>query len=402
MASEPSQRLRQQRRIVNSLMHIAFNGWFWDQPFTGSGQYLRQIVPALLQIDSTLKLTLVLPDRMRNAADIPPHVAVHYVTVQPTGNLGKVLFEQRGFPTAIAAIKPDIAHVPYWGGPLDSPVPQIVTVHDVIPLSMAEYRSGFMARLYFSLVTASAKGATHIITDSEFSKQEIIQKIGVPADRVTAIPLAMSPDFHPRVGAEHDEAVREKYKLPEQYVLYLGGFDVRKNLRSLIAAYTYVGPSVGDDYPLVLAGKEPAQWGSPRFPDIHAEIAARPELAAWIRWIGAPDEADKPAVYRMASAFVFPSRYEGFGLGPLEAMSCGTVVVAADASSVPEVVGDAAYLVDPDDSRAMGGAIIAVLIQNDLRESLRNLGLARSTAFSWQRTARETLQVYQQVNQSRR
>lgn len=109
------------------------------------------------------------------------------------------------------------------------------------------------------------------------------------------------------------------------------------------------------------------------------------------------DEVDKPGVYRLASAFVFPSRYEGFGLGPLESMACGTPTIAADASSIPEVVGDGAYLVDPDDSRALGGAIIAALIQDDLRESLRNLGLARASNFNWQRTARETLDVYRQV-----
>jgi glycosyltransferase involved in cell wall biosynthesis len=201
------------------------------------------------------------------------------------------------------------------------------------------------------------------------------------------------------LGAERDTEIRVKYALPEAYALYLGGFDVRKNVRALIAAYTYVGPSVGEEYPLVLVGKPPEQWGTPRFPDLKAEIAARPELGQWIRWIGPVDEADKPSVYRMARAFCFPSRYEGFGFGPLEAMACGTPVIAANASSVPELVGEAAYLVDPDDSRALGGAIIAVMIQDDLRESLRNLGLARATAFSWARTARETLAVYQQAVQ---
>ncbi|MBX3084656.1 MAG: glycosyltransferase family 4 protein [Anaerolineae bacterium] len=378
-------------------MHIAFNAWFWDQPFTGSGQYLRQLVPALRQIDSTLRITLILPDRIHESDDLPDGVDAIYAKTRFGGQLGKVWFEQTAYPRAVAAIKPDIAHVPYWGGPLDSPVPQVVTIHDVIPLSMAEYRSGALPRLYFSLVTASAKGATAIITDSEFSKQEIVTKIGVPAERVTAIPLAASPYFHPRIGAERDEEVRARYKLPESYALYLGGYDVRKNLHALISAYTFVGPSVGEEYPLLLAGKPPTDWGSPRFPDLPNAILERPELAQWIHWLGPVDEADKPALYRMASVFCFPSRYEGFGLGPLEAMACGTPVVAANASSVPEVVGEAAYLVDPDDSRAMGGAIIAVLIQNDLRDSLRNLGLAQASAFSWQRTARETLAVYHKV-----
>ncbi len=377
-------------------MHVAFNAWFWDQPYTGSGQYLRQLVPALLREDSSLKLSLIVPERIRSPEGIPAGVDVIPARVPFGGQVGKVLFEQRSFPAAAGGIKADIAHVPYWAAPLSSPVRLIVTIHDVIPLSMPVYQGGVGARLYFSLVTASAKGVAHILTDSEFSRREIVTRIGVPAEYVTAVPLATTPDCHPRIGAERDPAIRQKYNLPDEYVLYMGGFDVRKNLRALLAAYTYVGPSTGGDYPLILAGKEPAQWGTARFPDLRAEIAQL-GIEEYVRWIGPVDEADKPGVYRMANVAVFPSRYEGFGLGPLEAMACGTPTVAAEASSIPEVVGDGAYLVDPDDSRALGGAIIATLIQPDLRESLRNLGLARATHFSWQRTARETLAVYRQV-----
>jgi glycosyltransferase involved in cell wall biosynthesis len=163
-----------------------------------------------------------------------------------------------------------------------------------------------------------------------------------------------------------------------------------------ILAFTS-GPSLGEDYPLVLMGRTPATWGTPQFPDLPAEIAARPGLEKFIRWGGPVAEADKAAVYRLASVCIFPSRYEGFGLGPLEAMAAGTPVVAANASSIPEVCGEGAYLVDPDDARALGGAIIATLIQDDLRESLRNFGLARASNFSWLRTARETLRVYEQT-----
>jgi glycosyltransferase involved in cell wall biosynthesis len=377
-------------------MHIAFNAWFWDQPYTGSGQYIRQLVPALRQIDTDLKISLIMPDRIKAPESLPPGVEVIPARVPPGGEIGKVLFEQQTFPAAAGTSGADIAHVPYWGAPLTSPARLVITIHDVIPLSMPVYQGSLPARLYFSLVRATARGAAHILTDSEFSRQEIIARIGCPADRVTAIPLATTPDCHPRIGAERDPEIREKYNLPESYVLYIGGFDVRKNLRALLAAYTYVGASMGKEYPLVLAGKEPPRWGTRRFPDLRAEIA-RLGIDQYIRWIGPVDEVDKPGVYRLASAFVFPSRYEGFGLGPLESMACGTPTIAADASSIPEVVGDGAYLVDPDDSRALGGAIIAALIQDDLRESLRNLGLARASNFNWQRTARETLDVYRQV-----
>ena len=377
-------------------MHIAFNAWFWDQPYTGSGQYIRQLIPALRQIDADLKISLIMPDRIKAPEGLAPGVDVIPARVPTGGEIGKVLFEQQTFPAAAGKSGADIAHVPYWAGPLTSPARLVITIHDVIPLSMPVYQGSLPARLYFSLVRATARGAAHILTDSEFSRQEIMARIGFPAERVTAIPLATTPDCHPRIGAERDPEIREKYGLPDSYVLYIGGFDVRKNLRALLAAYTYVGASMGQAYPLVLAGKEPSRWGTPRFPDLRAEIA-RLGIDQYVHWIGPVDEADKPGVYRLASAFVFPSRYEGFGLGPLESMACGTPTIAADASSIPEVVGDGAYLVDPDDARALGGAIIATLIQDDLRESLRNLGLARASHFNWQRTARETLDVYRQV-----
>lgn len=383
-------------------MHIALNAWFWDQPYTGSGQYLRGLVRALWWLRQNespyadLRLTLIAPQRSQPLQDVPTGVQTRYLKAGK-GQIGKVLFEQRAFPKAVGEIRADIAHVPYWAAPLSSPARLVVTIHDVIPLSVPIYQGGLGGRLYFGLVRASAQGVAHIITDSEFSKGEIVQHIGVPAEMVTAIPLAVSERFHPRLGAERDAEVRRKYNLPNSYALYLGGFDLRKNLRALIAAYTYVGPSVGDEYPLVLAGAPPKRWGTARFPDLPSEIAARAELGQWIRWIGAVDEADKPALYRMARLFVMPSRYEGFGLGALEAMACGTPVVAAEASALPEVVGDAAYLVPPHDSRALGGAIIAVLIQDDLHASLQNLGLARASNFSWERTARQTYAIYERV-----
>lgn len=381
-------------------MHLALNGWFWDQPFTGSGQYLRHLIKTLRRLYPDLTLTLICPQSTA-LNDVPAGVNVVKVPVGK-GQIGKVLFEQRAVPIETKRCGADLLHVPYWGAPLTSPAPLVVTVHDVIPLSMREYQETLSARLYFSLVRASAKGAGHLITDSEFSRREIVERIGVQPEVVTAIPLACEESFHPKLGVERDTDIRARYNLPEEgYVLYLGGFDVRKNLRALIAAWTFAAPSVGDQYPLVLAGKPPQSWGSSRFPDIPKEIAARPGLEQWIRWIGPVDEADKPGVYRMARCYVFPSRYEGFGLGPLEAMAAGTPVIAADASSLPEVTGDAAYLVDPNDSRQMGGAIIATLIQDDLHASMRAAGLARATAFSWERTARETFAVYQQMLQGR-
>jgi len=378
-------------------MHVALNGWFWDQPFTGSGQYTRQLVIALRRLDPSLMLTLIVPATMQPEG-VPDGVQVVPVRLAFGGNPAKVWFEQRGYPAAVARTGAEIAHIPYWGPPLSSPKAKLIaTIHDVVPLAIPAYQGGLGARLYTSLVTAASRGVAHIITDSEFSKEEIVARIGgIAPEFVTSIPLACVPEMHPRMGAERDPATRERYALPDDYALYLGGFDVRKNLLALIAAWTFVKAAVGDDYRLVMAGKPPAKWGTARFPDLPAEVK-KLELDDVIRFIGPVAEADKPGVYRMARASIFPTLYEGFGLGPLESMACGTPVVAADATSIPELVGDAGYLVDPLDSRLMAGAIVGTLIKDELHNRLANEGLARATNFNWMKTAAATLEIYKRV-----
>ncbi len=375
-------------------LHVALNGWFWNRPDTGSGQYLRRLVGALAGQTPRVHITLVVP---RGWPIEPPDgpVAVLPVDLPGRGHLAKLHFEQRLFPLAAGRIGADLVHVPYWGSPLRSPVPVAVTIHDLIPLALPAYRGGALARLYTGLVAASARGAAAVITDSQASRADILRRLHLPPDRVHVIYLAAGEQYHPRPGSLSDAAIRTKYSLPDEYVLYLGGYDVRKNVQTLLKAYTYVRDGVQDQYPLVLAGRLP-KGRSPRFVDVRT-LVERMNLSDVVRPIGWVDEDDAPALYRMASCFVFPSRYEGFGLPVLEAMACGTPVVAADAASLPEIVGDAGFLVDPDDARGMAGAIMATLLQDDLAHTLRQKAQARAAQFSWARTAAETLAIYQQA-----
>jgi glycosyltransferase involved in cell wall biosynthesis len=375
-------------------MHIAYNGWFWDQPNTGSGQYLRRLVTHLHKLAPEHQLTLVLPPHIPQPTEVPAGVGILH-TQGFGGDLGKVWFEQRLYPAAVQRAGADIAHVTYWGPPLTSSARLVTSVLDVIPLALPEYAAGWKARLYTSLVTAAARGSAHTLTLSEAAKADIVKLVGLPPDSITVTYLAADEQFHPRLGAERDAEVRRKYDLPADFVLYLGGFDVRKQVNELLLAYTYVGQAEGENIPLVLAGKEP-RWGEGVFPDLKA-YAAELGINDYIRWLGYVDEADKPALYRQASVFVYPSVYEGFGLPVLEAMQSGTPVVAFDTSSIPEVAGDGAFLVRAGDARQLAGAIIALLLQKPLRESLVNAGLGRATAFNWRKTAKETLAVYEQV-----
>ena len=377
-------------------MHVALNGYFWNRPFTGSGQYTRQLLYHLNRLISDLDITLIYPQIAGEPEPeaLPPSVKVKLVPLRP-GHVGKVMFEQRDFPRACAAVGADLAHVPYWGSPLRSPVPLVVTVHDLTTLHVPEYRRSLGARLYNALVTASAKGADHVITDSFSSKLDIIDHLHIAEKDVTAVYLATTPEYTPTENSLVDMAVLRKYDLPDFYVLYLGGYEIHKNVMNLLHAYTYVAKALGTDYSLVLAGRKPTQV-TETFPD-YAGYIERVGLAKHVRWIGFVDEADKPVLYRNAETFVFPSRYEGFGLPPLEAMACGTAVVASDSGSLIEVIGDAGFAIDPDAPREMAGAIIATIMQDNLAAELRQKGLAQAAKFSWEKTATETALVYDEV-----
>ena len=376
-------------------MHIAINGWFWGNHHAGSGQYLYYLLHNLRKIDKSLELTLILPPHLQNPQDLPENMnVVHSGKGGSAGKIGKVLFEQRTFPALAAKSGADLMHVPYWAAPLSAKLPIVTSVLDLIPLLYPAYAVGFLNRLYVSLVSASARGSNHILTISHTSALDIETHLNIPRENITVTYLAPDMRFHPRMGAEKDAAVREKYDLPEQFVLYLGSYDMRKQINQLMLAYTYVGEAEGDNIPLVLAGKPPAAWKEPLYPDLE-EYARRLNITDYVQWLGFVDEADKDSLYRLADVFVFPSEYEGFGLPPLEAMASGTPVVTSDAVIFDEVLEDGAYITE--NAREMAGAIIALLLQKPLREAMINQGLAQATKYNWRKTAKTTLQVYEKV-----
>ncbi|MBZ0275522.1 MAG: glycosyltransferase family 1 protein, partial [Anaerolineae bacterium] len=245
-------------------MHIAFNGWFWDQPNTGSGMYVRRLLHNLRRVAPALDMTLIVPPHNRSLDDLPDDVSV-VTTGGRGGKLGKVLFEQRTFPKMVGRVGADIAHVPYWAPPLSSPARLVTSILDVIPLALPEYVGGIAGRLYTSLVSAAANGSAHTLTLSQASKADIVRYLHLPEASVTPTYLAADEAYHPKIGAERDTAVREKYHLPESFILCLGQFDRRKNINQLLLAYTYIMQAEGDAYPLVLTGREP-EWRDPLFP----------------------------------------------------------------------------------------------------------------------------------------
>ncbi len=375
-------------------MRLAVNAWFWDHPTAGSGQYTRRLVEHLTILDPGLDVRLVLPNLPKGwgyrAVRFPPPVS--RLAQRTAGNLHKVWFEQVAFPRACRELGADVAHTPYWAPPMSPTVPTVVTIHDLIPLLLREYRGGPAVRLYTALVSTTAQNSALVLTDSTASKRDIVTHLGLSEERVRVVHLAADERYTPTPGPD-DADVRARYGLPERYALYLGGFDVRKNIATALEAYRWVGPAVGDDCPLVIAGRLPER-DTPFTPDPR-RLARELDVEGWVDCIGFVEEPDKPALYRGATAFVFPSRYEGFGLPPLEALACGTPVVGSDAASLPEVMGDAGVLLSPDDGAGIAGALIQLAIDEAFRAELSRRALRQASNFSWERTAHETLSALQ-------
>ncbi len=359
-------------------MKVALNAWFADQPATGSGQYTLHLLPALRACAPDWEFVPVPPSR-----GAPGRLLGE--------NLYKVAFEQREFSRAVRRLRADVAHVPYWGGPMWCAAPVVVTIHDLIPLVLPEYRGDWRVRMYMRLVAVSARRAAVVLTDSEASRRDILQHLRLDPDRVRTVYLAADEAYRPQ-PPDAVEAVHRRLGLPPRYVLYFGGFDVRKNLGAVFGAFARVAARV-PDVALVVAGRLPPR-DTPFTPDPRrlareAGVADRTVFANWV------DEADKPALYAGADALLFPSRYEGFGLPPLEAMACGTPVIASRAASLPEIVGDGGLLYDPDDTTGMAEGLLAVLTDGPTRAALAEKALAQARRFSWARTAEETLRAYE-------
>lgn len=349
-------------------MHVVVSGWFWGQPNTGSGQYLHRLLPHLADLNASprktdgtdnsgpaqprdqdqkannqkqTRYTLLLP---RNPDEGEQLYALAAFDSQPTvfhspppplpRQLAKLYWEQVTVPRRARSLGADLLLVPYWAAPLWQPVPTVVTVHDLIPLLLSPYRGGWTGRLYTKLVSTSARRCAAVVTVSEASKRDIVRFLGIPVERVTTV--YHGPNREDDEGEQREEdltlsripQVARKYSLPESYFLYLGGFDVRKNVLVIVRAYRrYLNLGGDPAVKLVVAGKLPPSDTS-FFPDPQ-RLVRQLELTDHVRFIGWVDEEDKEPLYAGAAAFLFPSLYEGFGMMLLEAMAAGSPVITS-------------------------------------------------------------------------
>jgi glycosyltransferase involved in cell wall biosynthesis len=311
----------------NEGLHIAINGWFVGSPTAGSGQYIHHLLTHLPRLPQALQLSLLLPSQ--EAASPFPHV--NPLVIKPPslpGPLRKLWWEQIAVPQAARDLGADLLWVPYCAAPAWQPCPTIVTVHDLIPALLPAYQGGVLNRLYTTLVGWTARRARRIITVSHASAQDIIKHLHIPPDRVHVVYHGPNGESTPPLTPARMQAIHQRYGLPDRYFLYLGGFDARKNVATTLAAYARYLALGGDSaVKLVLAGQLP-ESDTAFAPDPRRQSAAL-GLGDAVHFPGRVDEGDKAAFYAGATAFVFPSLYEGFGMMVLEAMAAGTPVITS-------------------------------------------------------------------------
>lgn len=370
------------------LMNIAFDLRFVNDHFPGIGRYAFSLASAFATLDTAHRfIFIVTPDAPRRRSVLNTRYDLTNLLCSPKVRAlaAPPPFSAAGqiaLPALLRLTRADVYHSPYYVFPYAGlPCPAVVTLYDIIP-RLFPRESSLRARLFFDLsVRVALRSAQRIVTSSHRSRDDIARVYRVPAARIDVVYGAADERFRP-AEPESTAAVRARHQLPETFALCVTSDKPHKNVDTLVKAWRLSAIGQREDAPwLILAGHR----GGGLLAFDHP----------CIRDLGPIAEADLPALYGSATLFIYPSRYEGFGLPPLEAMACGAPVICSRAGSLPEVAGDAALLVDPDDPQALAAAIDQVFADSTLRANLRAAGLERAASFSWQRAAQETLAVYE-------
>jgi glycosyltransferase involved in cell wall biosynthesis len=374
-------------------LRVAVAGLSLRYPHTGTGRYAREVIAALAE-QSDVRATVVLGQDAERPVTARGRVGMVYPPSLPfrPGNHGdKLYWEQVGFRWAAIRTRADVWYSPHFAMPLMPSRPTVLSVHDMIPYTMPEYAGTRAARAYFRLQALAAKQATSVVTLSAHAKTEIQRLLGIDATRVHVVMPGVDGAFSPVPGPEARVRARKRYGLGDRYMLYVGGADARKNIGVLLRAISLL--TNHDDVPeLVVVAGEPKPGQETLFPDWRAQARAL-GLGDRVRFIALVAEEDLAEVYRGADVFCFPSRAEGFGLNPLEAMACGTAVISSNTTSLPEAVGDAGLLVAPDDADGWARAILQVSGDAALRADLERRGLERAATFQWAETGARVVDI---------
>jgi glycosyltransferase involved in cell wall biosynthesis len=365
----------------------------------GMGRYTHELVTALLAIDPSNQYEAVYYAPASSDRPDPPLDRLPARRLRMSAKpwrMSVVLADYAGMPLDRWLQPGEVFHATdNWLPPLRQ-AKTVITIQDLTHLFFPEYHLP-LNRWYLRLMLPRfLRRASAVIAASESTRRDIERQIKIPAEKLSVIYHGVNPSYHPITNAAVLAEVRARYRLPKEYVLYLGTIEPRKNLPTVLEAYHALLAQTAPLPDLVIAGRKGWRY-QPVFDQVQAlGLEARVHFTDWVA------EEDAPAIMNAARAFVYPSHYEGFGLPPLEAMACGLPVICSNASSLPEVVGQAGLLLPPDDPHAWVEALSRVLSDATLSGALRARGLAQASRFTWEATARQTLAVYERVAEARR
>lgn len=352
---------------------------------SGIGQYIVHLAERLPRLDPARRYTIL--HSRKDAIDLAAAPNARRFNLWTPSHHR---FEQIALPVELSRARLDLLHSPDFIPPFRGRHKRVITVHDLTFLRYPQFLTAESRRYYNAQIARAVSIADRILADSHATKADLVDLLGVPADKISVVWLAADERFRPLSPAEARPRL-EALGLPEVYLLFVGTFEPRKNVAGLLAAYRLLLDREPGAPRLVIAGRR--GW---LFDEALAQID-RLGLRERIVLLDAPSDADLLALYNGATALALPSYYEGFGLPVLEAMACGAPVVISDRGSLPEIAGEAALVADPDDPGALATALQRVSFEDDLRSELRRKGLARAAEFSWERCARETLAAYKRV-----
>jgi glycosyltransferase involved in cell wall biosynthesis len=354
---------------------------------TGIGTYTENVLKNLINIDTTNDYHIFWSGNNYES------IKKDNCKIIMTSRKHQRFFEDHYFPENISREKIDIYHIPQNGIGFSEEISckKIITIHDLIPYIMPEtVGRGYLLKFLkeMPLVIENSDG---IITVSEFSKQDILKFFPIDEKKIFVTPLAADKKYVPLEKAYCRDFLKNAYNLTHPFILYLGGFSERKNVSSALIAFSKVYKDLDKKYNLVIVGgyKDSSQ----RLVKLASELG----IDSHVVFTGFVPEEHLPIFYNCCDTFIYPSFYEGFGLPPLEAMNCGTPVIASNLTSIPEVVGDGGILINPYDIAEISSAIGNLLSNEKLKEDLSYRGLKRAKNFSWQNTAQDTLNVYENI-----
>jgi glycosyltransferase involved in cell wall biosynthesis len=355
----------------------------------GIGTYIRNLLRQLARLDHDTEYVLLC---RQMDLDVGGQLGPNFRTVlEPSPNYS--LREQLHVPWVLRRERPDVYHAPHYVLPAGVRCRSVVTIHDCIHLMFPQYLPSKLAHVYAKgSMWSAARKANRILTVSEASKRDILRFFDVRPDKVAVIYNAIDERFLAPADAERMDLVKQRYQLDHPFVLYVGNIKPHKNIERLIDAFGRArSRGCPDDVKLVIIGDEIS-----KYPGLRQSVHKH-KLDKHVRFLGFQPMETLAAFYRLARAFVFPSLYEGFGLPPLEAMACGTPVVTSNVSSLPEVAGDAALLVDPYDAEAIAAGICQALTDEPLRTELIARGYERARSFSWAQSVKKIHDIYLEV-----